>query len=193
MRPGLDRSDAGRPDLHGAVRVTGGAAHGAAYDAFGAYERKIDGLPDGLPAAVADLHFTGFHRVEYGLWHGESASSLASSVDELAGDVQALRDIFPTVEVDPLDLGLRAHEILEDTLQLQLTGDADQGSAMDLATASANLDGTQEVLTVLRSLLVPRYPNLSEVDVGLLKVRGYFFSLPGVRDGTDYLGRSMLS
>jgi iron uptake system component EfeO len=145
---------------------------GAAYDAFGDFDQKIDGLPDGLPGRVTDPDFTGFHRVEYGLWHGESASSLASTVDELAGDVQALRDAFPTQEIDPLDLGLRAHEILENTLQFELTGDADQGSGTTLATASANLDGTRELLTVLRPLLVPRYPGLSEVDAGMAKLRG---------------------
>lgn len=145
---------------------------GAAYGAFGDYDKKIDGRPDGLPGGVADPDFTGFHRVEYGLWHGESAASLGSIVDNLASDVQGLRAAFATLEVDPLDLGLRAHEILEGTLQFELTGDADQGSGTNLATASANLDGTQEVLNVLRPLLVPRYPGLSGVDAGLAKVRG---------------------
>ena len=34
----------------------------------------IDGSPDGLPDGVNDPSFTGFYRIEYGLWHGQSAS-----------------------------------------------------------------------------------------------------------------------
>jgi iron uptake system component EfeO len=145
---------------------------GAAYGAFGDYEKEINGRPDGLPAGVRDPGFAGFHRVEYGLWHGESASSLVPSVDSLAQSVRALRAAFPTMQVDPNDLGRRTHEILEGTLQFELTGKADEGSQSDLATASANLDGTQEVLGVLRPLLASRYPALSEVDAGMARVRG---------------------
>ena len=31
----------------------------------------VDGLPDGLAAGVRDPDFTGLHRIEYGLWHGQ--------------------------------------------------------------------------------------------------------------------------
>jgi iron uptake system component EfeO len=150
---------------------------GAAYGAFGNYDKQINGRPDGLTAGARDPDFSGFHRVEYGLWHGESASSLAPSVDALAQSVRSLRAAFPTMQVDPNDLGLRAHEILEGTLQFELTGKADEGSQSDLATASANLEGTQEVLGVLRPLLVPRYPALSEVDAGMARVRALLGSV----------------
>lgn len=144
---------------------------GAAYDAFGEVDKKINGRPDRLPGGVQDADFGGFHRVEYGLWHGESASSLTPSVDSLAQDVRELRAAFRTMEIDPNALGLRAHEILEGTLQFGLTGKADQGSGTELATASANLDGTWELLTVLRPLLLPRYPAMSEVDKDMTRVR----------------------
>lgn len=138
---------------------------GAAYGAFGDAADRIDGRPDGLPGGVRDPGFTGFHRVEYGLWHGEDAAGLGAAVDALAADVAALRADFSQQQVDPSDLGRRAHEILEDTQRFELTGIADEGSGTSLATASANLAGTREVLTVLRPVLLPRYPALSDVDV----------------------------
>ncbi|WP_433476593.1 EfeM/EfeO family lipoprotein [Spirillospora sp. CA-142024] len=140
---------------------------GAAYGTFGDFADEIDGRPGGLPKGVRDPKFTGFHRVEWGLWHGESAASLRRPSERLAGDVRALRDDFPRQEIDPGDLGLRAHEILEDTLQFELTGKADQGSGTTLATAAANLDGTRAVLDPLRPLLKDRMPGLDGIDAWL--------------------------
>ncbi|GAA3156073.1 hypothetical protein GCM10017687_87630 [Streptomyces echinatus] len=47
----------------------------------------------------------------------------------------------------PRPAGLRAHEILENTVQFELTGRTDYGSGSNLATARANLDGTRAVLS----------------------------------------------
>jgi iron uptake system component EfeO len=137
---------------------------GAAYGAFGDSDGAINGTADGLPRGMADAGFTGFHRLEYGLWHGQPLTSLAPVADRLDTDVRALRDAFPRQRVDPFDLGLRAHEIVENTLQFELTGHTDYGSGTNLATALANLDGARAVLDVLRPLLAKRLPNLSDVD-----------------------------
>ena len=137
---------------------------GAAYDAFGDSDGAINGTADGLPGGVTDEDFTGFHRLEYGLWHGQDMAPLAEVATRLDADVHTLRDSFADLQVDPNDLGLRAHEIMENTLEFELTGRTDYGSGTNLATALANLDGTREVLNVLRPLLVPRLPRLSEVD-----------------------------
>jgi iron uptake system component EfeO len=143
---------------------------GAAYGAFGDYDTEINGLPNGLPNGVQDPNFTGFLRIEYGLWHGQSLSSLQPIVTTLLQNEQALRAAFPTQQIDPLNLTLEAHEILEETLQHVLTGESDQGSGTELATTSANLDGTVEVLTVLRPVLATRYP-LSRVDSSMARFR----------------------
>ncbi|MFI6439172.1 iron uptake transporter permease EfeU [Streptomyces sp. NPDC050759] len=148
------------------------ASLGAAYGTFQDYDQKIDGRPDGLPGGVHDKDFTGFHRIEYGLWHGQTASELTAPARQLAADAAGLRKAFPTQDFDPGDLPLRAHEILENTLQFELTGDADQGSGTELATADANLVGTRELLTVLRPLLTTRAPHLlPTVDADLARLQ----------------------
>ncbi|GGX73926.1 iron uptake transporter permease EfeU [Streptomyces anandii] len=133
---------------------------GAAYGTFEDFDKKINGRPDGLAAGVADKDFTGFHRIEYGLWHGQNADQLKAPAQQLAADAAGLRNAFPAQDFDPGDLPLRAHEILENTLQFELTGQADQGSGTELATADANLSGTRELLTVLKPLLAGRAPRL---------------------------------
>jgi iron uptake system component EfeO len=143
---------------------------GAAYGTFDNFDGEIDGRADGLARGVSDPAFTGFYRIEYGLWHGQSARQLAGPAAKLRRNVLALRRAWPSMEVDLLDLGLRTHEILENALQFQLTGHDDYGSGTTLATTAANITGTRELLTILRPLLVPRYPGLPAVYAGLDKL-----------------------
>jgi iron uptake system EfeUOB component EfeO/EfeM len=144
---------------------------GAAYGTFGDFAAAIDGLPDGLPGGVDDPDFAGFHRIEYGLWHGESMATIAKVADNLVSDVARLRADFPTEQIDPNDLPLRAHEILENTLQFQLTGSADQGSGTSLATALANVDGTQAVLNAIAPVMSVRYAGWPSVATWMTTLR----------------------
>ena len=60
---------------------------GASYDSFGDLGLAVDGLPDGYPSGVNDKDFTGLHRLEYGLWHGQSAAELEQVTAALAKNV----------------------------------------------------------------------------------------------------------
>lgn len=140
---------------------------GAAYGTFGNYDTEIDGRPDGLPRGVSDPAFTGFYRIEYGLWHGQGARELDGPAARLKADLRALRGFWPGMEINLPDLGLRTHEILENALQFQLTGHDDYGSGTTLATTAANITGTRELLGVLHPLLAARYPALPAVGTGL--------------------------
>lgn len=163
------RDAVGRGDL-AAARKAWLPAHleyerlGAAYDAFGDADGQINGTDAGLAGGVDDPAFTGFHRIEYGLWHGRSADSLRAPAGALVAAVTALRDNWSQARMDPAQLGLRAHEILENTVEFELTRRTDFGSGSNLATARANLDGTREVLSRLRPLLATRYRELPELD-----------------------------
>jgi iron uptake system component EfeO len=134
---------------------------GAAYDAFGKFDDKIDGRADAL--GVTNPKWTGFYRLEYGLWHGQSAGELTPYADKLASDVRSLLATWPTMEIPLLDVGLRTHEILENALEFQLTGHDDYGSGTTLATTLANIQGTRVLLSFLHPLLVTRYPGLPAV------------------------------
>lgn len=144
---------------------------GAAYGAFGDADQQINGTTAGLPGGEHDPDFTGFHRIEYGLWHGQSAGSLRAPAAALDDAVRKLRDDWAQTRMEPADLGLRAHEILENTLHSELTGRTDYGSGSTLVTARAHLDGTRAVLTRLRPLLVTRYPGLPQVESGLSRTQ----------------------
>jgi iron uptake system component EfeO len=136
---------------------------GAAYDSFGAFDDEIDGRPDGLAGGVASPQWTGFYRLEYGLWHGQGAPELTAVADRLDADVRALRTSWPSTEISLLDIGLRTHEILENALEFQLSGHDDYGSGSTLATTQANVEGTLELLAILHPLLIVRYTGLPAV------------------------------
>jgi iron uptake system component EfeO len=134
---------------------------GAAYDAFGNFDDEIDGRADAL--GVSNPRWTGFYRLEYGLWHGQPAAELTPYASKLAADVRSLLAAWPTMEIPLIDVGLRTHEILENALEFQLTGHDDYGSGTTLATTLANIQGTRELLSLLHPLLVTRYPGLPAV------------------------------
>jgi iron uptake system component EfeO len=144
---------------------------GGAYDAFGDLGDEIDGLPSGLAGGVTDPSFAGFHRVEYGLWHGESAASLTAPVSALVDAVTRLNTAFPSAQIDPLALGLRTHEILEDSVRFELSGQSDEGSGTSLATVSAQVDGTEALLGILDPILEPRYPDLAKTTAALDRLK----------------------
>ncbi|MEY9946568.1 EfeM/EfeO family lipoprotein [Kitasatospora sp. GAS1066B] len=133
---------------------------GAAYHSFGDYDDSLNGLANGLPQGVDTPSWTGFFALEQGLWHGRSADQLRPLSQQLVSDASSLIDDFPSEDTDPGDLPLRAHEILENALQSQLTGIADYGSGTTLATLDANIQGTEEVLSVLTPVIQPRDPSL---------------------------------
>ncbi|MGH3770837.1 MAG: imelysin family protein, partial [Pseudonocardiaceae bacterium] len=154
---------------------------GAAYGAFGDLDAAIDGTPDGLPGGVNDSRFTGFRRLEYGLWHDQPMAALVPVADALSASVTRLRDQAPEMPVDGLDLTRRVHEILEDTERFELTGGSDQGSGSSLAIARAQVQATQMALEPLVALLVTRYPALPQVDPALRR-------LAADLDATDHAG-----
>jgi high-affinity iron transporter len=133
---------------------------GAAYGSFGDSADAIDGLPQGLPLGVDDPGFTGLRRLEYGLWHGQSAAVLAPISARLSQDVASLQDNLPSLTVNPKDMPIRLHEILEDALRDHLSGLSDQGAGSGYAETLADVDGTRVVLGELQSLINERKPGL---------------------------------
>jgi iron uptake system component EfeO len=81
--------------------------------------------------------------------------------------VRQLQAQFPSTQLDPGEIAIRAHEITEDAIEFALTGRDDYGSHSALATVRADLDATSTVLALVRSLLAPRYAALPALDAQL--------------------------
>jgi iron uptake system component EfeO len=138
---------------------------GDAYDAFGNFDTEIDGRADAT--GVTSPKWTGFFRLEYGLWHGQSLASLVPVADTLNSDAGQLAVWWKTQQVPLDDIGRRAHEVIENALEFQLTGHDDYGSGTTLASTVAAIAASRVLLTLLHPLLAPRYPGLPGVYAGL--------------------------
>ena len=145
---------------------------GAAYGTFDDFDTEINGSASGLPQGTATKSWTGFFRIEYGLWHGQPVAELAPLGDTLVSDIQGLIKAFPGQTTPATDLPLRTHEILENALQFQLTGIQDYGSGTTLDTLYANTQGTQEVLSTISSLIQAGDPSLlDQINEGIATVQ----------------------
>lgn len=132
---------------------------GAAYDAFGEWDGRINGRGTSGDA-------TGFHAIEAALW--APSPTVPDDLERtLARDVDGLLAAYPSLAVSPVQIGLRAHEITENTIEFTLTGADDAGAHTGLDIARANLDGTRRVLDALNAVLVPRYPRLPQTRAAL--------------------------
>ncbi|WP_241968354.1 iron uptake transporter permease EfeU [Streptomyces sp. ICBB 8177] len=185
------RADLGRNDV-GAAKTDWLAAQldwervGASYNSFGDDGLAVDGLPDGLQDGVNDPGFTGLHRLEYGLYHGQSAKDLVPVTDTLTADIVKIQKNLTSDDLagDPTNLPIRAHEILEDALRDHLSGIDDQGSGMAYAQTAADVDVTRTVLGELAPLIDARSPKLMGTVTAQLDTLDK--ALQATRDGNTW-------
>jgi high-affinity iron transporter len=149
------------------------------YGSFGDFGVEIAAGPQGFARGTRDPGFTGLHRLEYGLWHGQSADTLLPVASQLAERVAALRAQLTQLSNDPTALPVRAHEILEDALRDHLSGQLDQGSGAGYAETLADVQADRVVLGELagvisardRDLLPLAYRQLDVLQQALLATR----------------------
>src|SRR5207247_7935245 len=91
----------------------------------------------------------------------------------LTGDVAKLRRVIRThkLDLDPLDYSLRVHEILEDSLSIDLAGRSAMWSGSALVALRSQVAGTKVVLDTLRPMLARRDPSgaVREADRALAR------------------------
>jgi high-affinity iron transporter len=168
---------------------------GASYDSFGNIGLAVDGLPDGLPGGVNDKNFTGLHRLEYGLWHGQSAATLLPVAATLASNVALVQQNLTSADLagDPANLPVRAHEILEDALRDHLSGLDDQGGDAAFAQTYADVQVTAAVLGYLAPLINARQPGLPEISDSQLEILSEALLATRVNGQWEPLGTASLT
>lgn len=120
----------------------------------------MDPLADYLAERTEDPGFTGFHRVEYGLWSQGSTDGLAPFAERLAADAASLRDRLRTLEVAPADLAGNA-AALASRVADQATASQAPYSGADLAEFSADLDGISKSALLVDPLVAEADPAAS--------------------------------
>lgn len=145
--------------------------------------RAIDGTPGELPGGSSDPRFTGLHRIEMGLWSGESLASLIGFDVRMQHDLAKLSGVLQRVEMTPLEYATRSHEILEDAQRDLLSGMDVPRSRQGVLGTAAGLAATEEVFHTLEPLLSGRENTEGEVRDELLMLHGVLASIRARHDG----------
>ena len=150
---------------------------GAVYGLFAEQNQAIDGIPGALPGGTSDPRFVGLHRIEMGLWAGQSLASLIGYDKLLRGDLERLHGVVAHVTFTPLEYATRSHEIIEDAQRDLLSGMDVPWSQQGLLGTAAGLAATEEVFHTLEPLVSGRENTEGEVRVELLMLSGLLASI----------------
>jgi iron uptake system EfeUOB component EfeO/EfeM len=109
-----------------------------------------------------DPAFSGFHRIEYGLFAKHSTEGLAPFADKLLADVTTLQQRVRGLQLPPETMADSAARLLTKVADSAAAGDEDPYSHSDLADFQANLEGSRKIATLLRPLTEKANPELAK-------------------------------
>ncbi|MGG3468365.1 iron uptake system protein EfeO [Neobacillus pocheonensis] len=118
-------------------------------EVFGDLDPKIDAREGDVPEA----EWTGYHRIEKGLWVDNTTKGYEQYADQLMKDVNLLRAKVDTVEVTPELLITGAVDLLNEVSTSKVTGEEDRYSHTDLYDFAANVEGAEKIYQLLNPAL----------------------------------------
>jgi iron uptake system component EfeO len=126
---------------------------------FADLDPQIDARADDEPDPT---RWTGFHRLELGLFQTNSTDGLAPLADKLDTDLASLRGLVAGVTFQPAELANGAGELLNEVSTKKITGEEDRYSHTDLSDFAANIEGAQKAYTLLSPALRAKDPALDQ-------------------------------
>jgi iron uptake system component EfeO len=128
---------------------------------FSDLDGSIDSRADDHEKKEADVGFTGFHRIEYGLFEKKSTDGLGPVADKLNADVADLQKRIAGLTVPPEKMVGGAAALIEEVGSTKITGEEDSYSHTDLWDFKANVDGARKIVELLRPFTVKADKDLS--------------------------------
>ncbi|WP_104492155.1 iron uptake system protein EfeO [Paracoccus denitrificans] len=120
---------------------------------FSDLDVSIDARADDYEQAEQDPDFTGFHRIEYGLWEQGSTEGLAEYADKLLADVKELDARINGLTFPPEVVVGGAAVLMEEVAATKISGEEDRYSRTDLWDFDANFEGAEKIYELLRPLI----------------------------------------
>jgi iron uptake system component EfeO len=127
-------------------------------EVFGDLDPKIDAREGDVPEA----EWTGYHRIEKGLWMENTTKGYGQYAEQLMKDVNLLRAKVDTVEVTPDMLITGAVDLLNEVSTSKVTGEEDRYSHTDLYDFVANVQGAEKIYQLLNPALKKKDEQLSK-------------------------------
>lgn len=120
---------------------------------FSDLDHKIDARADDFEAKEKDPKFSGFHRIEYGLWTENSTKGLEPYADQLLADVKDLNKRIEDLTFPPETVVGGAAALMEEVAATKISGEEDRYSHTDLWDFKANFDGSKKVYDLVKPLI----------------------------------------
>lgn len=127
---------------------------------FADLDASIDSRADDHENGEKSEDFTGFHRLEYGLFAQNTTEGLAPYADKLYTDVLELQKRVKDLTVPPEKVVGGAAALLEEVAATKISGEEDRYSHTDLWDFKANVDGAQKIVELFKPLLEKENPDL---------------------------------
>lgn len=138
---------------------------------FSDLDKSIDVRADDFEKKEADPAFTGFHRLEYGLFAKNSTEGLSPLADKLLADIKDLQGRIKSLAVPPEKVVGGAAVLIEEVAKTKIAGEEDRYSRTDLWDFKANVEGARKIHELLRPLTTQESPKLVQrIDANFAKV-----------------------
>lgn len=130
-------------------------------ESFGDLDPRIDArLADIKEEGKGEEEWSGYHKLEYGLWEEGTTAGYENVADQLLKDVKELRAKVQTVEVTPALMITGAVDLLNEVSTSKITGEEEIYSHTDLYDFKANIEGAEKIFEIFKDKLQGKDANL---------------------------------
>ncbi|MEH1888467.1 MAG: iron uptake system protein EfeO [Nostoc sp.] len=138
---------------------------------FSDLDKTMDSRADDFAKKEADPQFTGYHRIEKALFQDKTTKGMKPFAEKLHKDGLDLQKRIATLTIEPKNMVGGAAGLIEEVAATKISGEEDRYSHTDLWDFSANVDGSQKIVELLRPVIQKANPDLlTRVDSNFTKV-----------------------
>ncbi|HDY98066.1 MAG TPA: iron uptake system protein EfeO [Pseudomonas sabulinigri] len=119
---------------------------------FADLDASIDAREDDYEKGVKDPVFTGFHRLEYGLFHDQSTDGMQPYAERLMSDIEDLDQRVQGLTFPPETVVGGAAALMEEVAATKVSGEEDRYSRTDLWDFQGNVDGAKKIFELVKPL-----------------------------------------
>ncbi|MBD7985704.1 EfeM/EfeO family lipoprotein [Sporosarcina sp. Sa2YVA2] len=130
-------------------------------ESFGDLDPRIDArLADIQDEGLGEENWSGYHKIEYGLWVENTTEGYEDIADQLLKDAKELRARVETVEVTPDLMITGSVDLLNEVSTSKITGEEEIYSHTDLYDFKANIEGAEKIFEILKDKIAAKDADL---------------------------------
>ncbi|QND54591.1 iron uptake system protein EfeO (plasmid) [Phyllobacterium sp. 628] len=149
-------------------------------DRFADLHNAIDPVADYLEKREADAGFTGFHRIEYGLYSTANLDGLTPVSAKLLADVTALKDRVRSLRIPPDQIASGAARLINTIASTRIAAGEDHYAKSDLLDFEANIAGVSRMMALMKPVVAQGSPAvMADIETRIAAVDGALKALRG--------------